>query len=384
MKILHILNANERNSLNLFTQLYEKFDLTNHSFVVLNYEDKVERIFPNFYKLPNLIYLSETNLIKKSLDLYKLMFAADKIIFHSLIFNTNKFVLFFAIFKRFLKKSVWVEWGADLYNWKRPEVNLKNKFLNFLNFRVRKTIPAVGLTFLGDKNAVVEQFGDKQFFDTPLPFGTERIDLIKDVCMRTRDLKHKSIRIQVAHNALPINNHYSILEKLEKFALHDIQLILPLSYGTFGLSGQFKGLTYRNNLITVANLMFPKKTLVLKKEIDLKFYLNYLNNIDILVFDCDRPIALANIYYAYMLGKKIFASKTSPQYQFYLDHGLKVFATDDIPHMTFDEFIKNDLTPAFDKEGQLLDIPPLLYNKFFPYKDILNWGKLFDFLNSSK
>lgn len=380
MRFLHILNANERNSANLIRQLKATVDLTNHVFLVLNSEEKVKKLFPEFHSLYNFEYLPAKGRLKKIACLYKRMADADKIIFHSLIFNSNKFLLFFAVLKKFLKKSVWIEWGGDLYNWKREETDLKSRVLNYLNHKIRAEIPVVGTTFEYDNIAIKRDFGDKRIYFTPLPFGTDRMDLLKEVCTHHKRTDGP-VRIQVAHNILPINNHLSILEKLEKFKLKNIRIIMPISYGTFGIGGKFAGLTYKRNVQICAKNMFPENITFMSKGIALKYYLRYLWNIDIAVFDCDRPIALANIYYLYFLGKKIFVPRKSPQYSFFIDQGMRIFATEDISKMSFEEFVSNDLKPLYDPNNPDMKLPPILEQKFKPYEEMKYWKIFFEELS---
>ena len=204
-------------------------------------------------------------------------------------------------------------------------------------------------------------------FYTPLLFAENRIKLLEE--SRTKKLNQKKeIRIQVAHNSLQLNNHINILSQLEKYRENNIRVILPLSYGTYGINGQFGGFAYRKSVIQCAYSFIGKnKVSILSKELPLEKYLQYLWNIDIAVFNVNRPIGLANIIYMLYMGKKVFLPANSPHYKFFKEIGLPVFKTEDIDFMTYDEFIRPVDT----------QVSNWIIKRLSPGEGIKNWDNLF-------
>lgn len=366
MKFLHIIHLNEQNSYQLFKQLHETYDLSEHTFLVFNSKSALKN-FPSFYEFENFIYLPEER-VQKALLIYRLMRKAKYIIFNSLFFNTNKELAFvYYAGYSFLDKAVWMEWGGDLYNWKKPETDRKSKFINHINYKLRKRMKIVGVTFEADEEEVHRQFGsDIKCFFTPLPFGADRLELLEST--RKGITPTHPVRVQVAHNSLQVNNHIPILARLEKFEDQNIQLVLPLNYGTFGIGNQYGGTSYRDSVVQCAKKLFGNKAVIMSKKIALKSYMRYLWNIDIAIFDCTRPIALANIYYMLYMRKKVYLPSDSIHYKFFKEVGLPVYDTYDIPNQSFDEFVSNDVGA----------IPDYIIKKFTPGEEIKYWGEFFE------
>ncbi|MGI6161404.1 MAG: TDP-N-acetylfucosamine:lipid II N-acetylfucosaminyltransferase [Christensenellales bacterium] len=304
-------------------------------------------------------------------DFYKLLSQAEHIIWHSLIFKSKKFLLFIYLFRGFLKKSTWIEWGADLYVWQRPGHSLKDKFLNHINRFIREHVKFVGLTFPADEEAFRKQFrSDAKCFFTPLPFAHNRLELLEKTRPHTKP--SGPVRIQLAHNSLQFNNHMAIMEKLERFRGEDIKITMPLSYGAFGIDGRFGGMQYLQSVISCAKDIFGKKAVALLRPLELDNYLRYLWRLDVAVFDNERPVGLANILYMLYMDVKIYLPANTPHYDFFLEQGIDIYDTNAIPDMTYEEFIS---------KPERREVPKWVMDRFTPGEDIKIWDKLFIAIN---
>lgn len=369
MKFLHIIQLNERNTYHLFRQLHDTYNLENHTFLVMNVKSAVKD-FPKFQEFDNFLYLPEYGKLKKIRKIIEELRAADCVIFNSLLFNSSNYLLLFYLARFLYHNAAWVEWGGDLYNWKREEKTIKNFIINHINRALRKKMKVIGLTSDCDDVEVYKQFPEcKGVHLAPLPFGSDRIDLLET--NRPVEKKDGTVRVQVAHNSLQVNNHISILAKLERFYSKDIKIILPLSYGVFGIGGQYGGFDYKRSVIITAKSMFREKLVVMDKNIDIESYLRYLWHIDIVVFETGRPIGMANILYLMYMRKKIFLPSDSPQYKFFVAKGIEVYDTYQIPYMSYEEFS----APVKSAE-----IHPWVKKKFIVGNDIAEWGGFFEMI----
>ena len=68
------------------------------------------------------------------------------------------------------------------------------------------------------------------------------------------------------------------------------------------------------------------------------------------------------------MGKKVYLPSSSVHYQFFKRIGLPIYATDDIPHMSFDEFTRQE---------NISNIHIYILDKFTPGKEIQFWGDFF-------
>ena len=118
IKYLHVVGPDTKNSYGIMSQIHKTQDMTQHRFLIGAAESCKER-FPKLKEFDDNLFLpSDCSKFGRFLFVYRLFSQADVIIWHSLYFATQKFVYFLYIFRKFLKKSVWIEWGADLYLWR--------------------------------------------------------------------------------------------------------------------------------------------------------------------------------------------------------------------------------------------------------------------------
>ena len=346
IKFLHIVGPDTKNSYGIMSQIHKTQDMDEHKFLITSYEKSRER-FPKLQEFDDNLFIPEDCPSPKRLHriwyLYKTLSRADVLVWHSLYFTTQKYTWFLFFFRHFLKKSVWIEWGADLYLLKYPETSLKNRIKNFVNGKIRKSFRYIGVTFPVDSIECSRQFGDKvQCFYTPMPNPYKGASELIDYILATRPEKRESecINIQVSHNAFTFNNHFYLLDMLERFKDRDMHLLLPLSYGVYGINGQFGGKAYCQAVEKFAESLYEDKITILRENIPFDKYLGVLWNIDIAVFDFDRPCGLGTLRILLLMGKKIFLPANTPYYDFLISKGLPICDTNQIPEMTYEEFIE--------------------------------------------
>ena len=342
MKFLHIFGPDTKNSYGIMTQLFKHCDLEEHHFLIAAYESCKKR-FPKLNQFPGLIFIPEkASRLKRVLFFYKQLQEADVIIWHSLFFTTQKYVYFLYAFRKFLKKSVWIEWGADLYVWEYSNRSIKGRIRNHINGVIRRGFRRVGCCFAVDDVEVERQFGKEvRCFYTPLanPMNeaTGLIDLVQSC--KPEEERDRALRVQMAHNSFQFNNHIRLVELLKKFRKEKIRYVFPLNYGVNGINGQYGGKQYLNAVVKYANRVLGKdKVTVISKAIPFEDYIRFLWTIDVAVFDFDRPCGLGTLRILLLMGKKIFLPAGSPYYDYLVAQGLPIFDTRKIPDMTFEEF----------------------------------------------
>lgn len=327
------------------TQLYSHVDLEEHRFLIAAYESCKSR-FPKLEEFPGLLFIpEETSRANRVLFFRKQLTDADVIIWHSLFFTTQKYVWFLFLFQDLLKKSVWIEWGADLYLWQYSKATFRGVVKNYINGKIRAGMPYVGCCFPVDEIEVHKQFGDGvKCFYTPLANPKkEPTALIEEIeSSRPETVSKKPfVTVQIAHNSSQFNNHIRIIEKLKKFKEENLRFIVPLSYGVYGINGQYGGKAYRDAVVAYAKKELGRERVsFIKKTIPFDSYLNFLWNIDIVVFDFDRPCGLGTLRILLLMEKKIFLPSGTPYYDFLISKGLPIYDTKKISQMSYEEFIE--------------------------------------------
>ena len=180
------------------------------------------------------------------------------------------------------------------------------------------------------------------------------------------------VRIQIGHNMFQFNNHKKILEDLKRFSNENIEIFMPLAYGDSGLNGQFGGWNYVDSVKEKAKQLFGDKLEIQTQVIPLDKYTAKLWNVDIAIFGSERICGSTNIYMLIYMCKKLYLPGNSAHYKFFMDRGIKVFDSNMIPNMTYEEFI----SPVKDQ-----DISWIL-EQYNQEKILLQWDKFFKELDA--
>lgn len=371
--ILHIITSAPQNARGIMQLIDQQNEEDNHYFLFDNTE-RILTVWPEWAKyeshalfLPNSSKISRYRFIKKAVK------NSTKIVFHGLYFSRKIYYFLFHWNPHFLKKSTWIEWGADLYRWENPPTGILSAKLNKYGRELRQKVPQVVLTFPIDEVYFRREYGDSaELIALGLPSTQPMLPRID--CAFTKKTT-SALRIQVAHNGLLENNQIRIIDVLSRFKDEDIQVIIPLAYNIGDLTDTINKKDYKNAVISFAKYHFGRKAVPFVNMIKLDYYMRYLWTVDVVVFDLKRPCGIGNLLFLIYMGKKVFLPSDSDYYRYLTEHGVEIYDTYSIKNMSFQEFS----APVKSKECKWV-------KDFFDYdKNNAAWIQLFDsWLNSSK
>lgn len=135
--------------------------------------------------------------------------------------------------------------------------------------------------------------------------------------------------IWLGNSATPTNNHLEVFQYLNRFKEDEWELYVPLSYGQSW---------YAEYISQTGTGLFNSKFKPLLDFIPLQSYLALLNDIDIVIMNHHRSQAGANIFCMIYMGKKVYLSKYSTIFNLMVRNGIKVYPTESIEYISFDEF----------------------------------------------
>ncbi len=261
---------------------------------------------------------------------------ADRILLHGMYFARKIYYFILHCHPEFLEKTTWIEWGADLYRWRVNETGIISRKMNQIGDNIRRAIPRTILSFPVDELYYRREYGDSaELIPLPLPATRPILPRIDEAYAEKHDDR---IRIQVAHNGLMENHHMRILEAISKFRDENIQVVIPMAYNIGDLKNKIDKKAYKNAVLGYANYCFGKKAVPFTSSVALDYYMRYLWTVDIVIFDLHRPCGIGNLLYMLYMGKKVFLPADSDYYRYLTDKGIKIYDTDKIPEMTFEEF----------------------------------------------
>lgn len=239
----------------------------------------------------------------------------EKIFLHSL-FDIETVNLLYN-HPKLLEKSYWIIWGGDLYSAPNDEKN------NFIRNNMKAYIACVK----GDEKIAADKYSSKALLFSARyagPIDLKELDEVKQI-------KKDYIQIQINNSC--DETTLEMLDILSKFKNEKIKIITILSYG----QTQFK-----QEIINKGCRIFKEKFGWIENSLKPKDFVQHLSENDILVLNQNRQQGGGNIAASAYLGKKIFIKSEITSYKNMLQKGVKIFDTNSIKNLSFDEFIDLD------------------------------------------
>lgn len=362
MRILHIFTDTNYSISEDFIQFINKqFSKEEHTFLYLNKNNKL----PNsISKHPNVVSIDISSNINFS-KFTKILNSHDKFLLHGLFYRLN-LLMWFLLRPRYFKKIVWVAWGGDLYKSKKTNKKLlKNMVVNIVKNAFRKRIRY----FVGIFPPDIEYYKSEFNSNSKTSYASYAGNLNnafyeKDLDLITLENKRenkKTINIQVGHSATPILNHLDVLRDLEKYKEENIRIFLPLSYGDKH---------YGDKVEEKSIQIFGNKAISMRKMMSKEKYMNFLSEMDIIIFNTHRQIGLGNITPLLYTKKKLYMPEDSVMYNFYRTQGIEINDYYKIKNIDFSEFI-NSVNMDTAEEY-------VINNELNKSKKIEMWSKVFN------
>ena len=255
----------------------------------------------------------------------------DYIVLHSAFLDVKSKLLFLA--NQLLKKTIWIEWGYDLYD---CNSNDKKKNISYLiDYYFKSHVSTAICIFEPDIMYFKKVYhrSKSEIFYAPYtgPNIPKEFNFYSEASsLESTNKKNETVYIQIGHQATKQINHINVLKMLSKYKDENIKIVLPLSYGD------------KDNAITVSKAAIEcfgtEKTIILSEMLTKDDYFELTKRIDIAIFDTDRQIGLANINRFIFRNTKLFLTRGSVMYDYFLTRGVPVLAVQDIENMDFSDF----------------------------------------------
>lgn len=326
VKVLHIMNESNINE-SYIKFINKNFSVNEHIYYYYcgrgNANTKVSDGLNVI--LNNKIKNKWLEIIEMFLILNRYSYKAEKIMLHG-IFNPR--VLLFLSFQPWLlKKSNWVIWGGDLYDYQKPKITTKQKLYEFMRAFCIKRFGGLITYIKGDYDLAKKWYGAKGTYYECIMYPS---NLYKELEINRLENQDK-IYIQLGNSADPSNEHLEILERLEQYKNENIEIICPLSYGNK---------EYASKIKKIGEEKFGNKFVALMDFMPFEKYLQILGKIDIAIFNHDRQQAMGNIITLLGLGKKVYIRKGITTEELFEEKQIQVFDNKNIKISQMNEKIK--------------------------------------------
>lgn len=326
--ILH--NFNKSTFLRTYLQLLSKHYAIHNHYILTDTTDQhdtsvasYDKILANFSTSvkPSTSIKHPISYFIHSRPIRKKMKQADLIIAHGF---TDMWYYFFS--PSTLKKTVWVIWGFDLYDYRTRKNSLYSRICFQIKKSLVKRIPYV-ISNVGDYKLLQKWYGTS-------PKLLQVYSLYGNGCTNVkphiRQTNAGTINILLGNSSTLTNRHIEGLDILSKYKNEDIKIHIPLSYGDK---------EYAKSVEKHAREIFGDKVIILDKMMSPESYNDFLSTMDIAVFNQNRQQGVGNLTYMFQGGVKIFLNDDNPLCEYYAELNLPVNSINNIPEMSFDEFI---------------------------------------------
>lgn len=355
IKYLHIMTAANYTTVNGFTKLVNgHFGTKEHFFVVRDVPANPAQSIGEF---ENVCWLPNAESTESGI-LFSYIARAEHVFWHSMGWQW-KTQLKMLLHPAYMRKSTWIEWGADLFSWKRTDGNpVTRAIVNRIHRQWRTHVSSVVAIFPTDEKVYRDTFHAKTpvFHAMYSVYHPSLIDAQKPASPRTDGVLH----ILVGHSATPSCHHMEVLDSLAHFKDEKIRLYIPLTYGE---------MDYAEAVKKKAVAIFGDKVHFLTENMPLWDYVHFLWDIDVAVFKVYRQIALGNICRLLYMTKKVYMPRGSLLYDFFDGTGTEVYDSDRIEEMTFAEFAQK---PRMTEPSQYI------MERMNMEKVAAQWGAVFE------
>ena len=339
MKIIHFMIGKEKFTKGVVDFYNENFNNGEHDICYLM-ENSLGTCIRNDVSIPQYeIHLQNVDIgaIEYSHDFLVLMKHYDYIVLHSFCLSDALALYLFLHLEYCRKHIIWLEWGADLYDFK---INNNKKFKNKLEYYVKKTVRenvnSVICIFPPDCEYFRQEYptSKAKVFYAPYMSGirTEKQYIYQSNISRLKETKARGepIYIQIGHNAQKQLNHLESLKVLSKFKDENVMLVLPLSYSAEPY--------YIEEIEQYLKSVFPGKYIILKDFMPREEYFKIISRIDIAIFYTYRQTALSNIYEMINNNVKLFMPEGSVMKDYFCSLGIPIGSIECIKKQSFQEF----------------------------------------------
>jgi hypothetical protein len=314
----------------------ENFGRENHHYVFITSEKYEYGLTPE-HKV-EFLYTDDDIFI----TLLKYMKMAKKIILHGLWRDKVDILLYFN--KKLLKKCYWVMWGGDFYfpekqTWFRNQI-IKN-IRNFITLNIYD----------------FEYVKNKYFtFGTlwKCPFYPK--NLFKEIS--TFKVNQK-LKILVGNSATITNRHEEIFNLLTNLENKEFEIYCPLSYGDK---------IYANKIIQLGKLLFKNDFHHIDTLLTPQDYLDFLETIDLAIFNHNRQQGGGNIISLLGLGKTVYLNRENNMYDLFKNMNLIFYSIEDL---------SNGILKLIDQNAKFNNIS-IVHDNYSEKESSKQWQKIFN------
>lgn len=243
-------------------------------------------------------------------------YAADKIIIHSLL--CRKTLIIMAIFPWLLRKSCWIIWGGDLYLYHERNRSIRNRFYELVRKKIIHTVPEIFSATPGDGDLCFRWYKTSGKYINAFTYPNSIVRTKENPTDHTS--RNDAFKILLGNNSYPSNRHLEALTMLKERDNGEFVIICPLAYGDS---------KYREQVCIFGKKLFGDRFQAKTEMLHLDDYVDFLDTVDVAIFNNDRQQGMGNIRQLLAFGKKVYMRPGTTSWEHLNSLGIKIFPVND-------------------------------------------------------
>lgn len=351
-RIVHIIPASHPSITPSVVRFYDRyFDHDLHFFLLYSEDESRPSYCPNGCSISHQKVAIDRRSILSCLRYIRVLQSYDLIILHSMTINWRTQLLIMVFFPSLFQKVAWINWGADLYNWKE---SADRSLFGKLRIRIYRRFCAHIKTFIAifppdiDVHARMFHNRARTYYApyTGLPEVWEDIPAWRP---RRRD-SSTPLRVLIGHRCTEQVGHLGCLNALRKFNRDNVKIVIPL--------GQNENPNYVDLVKKTAIQAFGEKASFIDRYLSKDELCKLAKDIDVAFFNSPRQIALGTLRLLFFSGTKVFMPAESVMSRFLKSQGIPMQDIESLVSMDFEAFSQPvDMRSGYDYAARFQDYP---------------------------
>lgn len=284
--------------------------------------------------------------MKKDNSIIEKLSQADKIIISGVTYLRWRYYLL----PKEIKEKIYLQfWGGDYTRFRRISFKhplkwfIEKAYLREMIYDCAGIINLIDGEYSEMKN--IFKINKKMHFVAPVPTNCiQRCDVLNSLP------NNECCKVILGNSATRTNQHRKALDFLEHLKDEKLEVYCPLSYGN---------LNYRRRVIRYGKKKLGDKFIPIINFQPRNQYMNFLDTIDIGIYNNNRQQALGNINTMLLKGKKVYMRPDISMWKYYKKLGIKIFDINELKDISYDEF--KDIS-VYDQEINNKLVQEKIYN----------------------
>lgn len=366
-QVLHVIPGfHSGNMVSRVVEFYDRYFSENHHFCLYSFTNVEPNQFNPSVSIDQRLVCINVKRLRECLAFIRYLDKYDIVAIHYMAISPRLQLIMMLFFRNMFKKMVWIEWGADLYEY--SGFYSGSRILTSIYENFCRSVRSFVAIFEPDIAEYRKLFGNKnRIFCAPYSFAEKQDGLPpQGPTIKFHSFGDDGVRrVLVCHRCYALTDPIGSIEALSKYNKNNLSIVIPFGGGNPD---------YIAKAVERAHLLFGTNVELIEKYLSLENLIALVESVDVLVFNSKRQIALGTIYIAFLARKKVYLSEEGVMYGYFRNIGIPVGSVEQIQSMSYEEFISPvNMDKAVEYVKEAMDLE----------KSARKWNAIYDDIAAS-